>query len=335
MAALEQEGIIAQRGQRRVRTLRLPSDRPSDNAILARTIVLVSEFELRPSEFHLSSGWDASILLAAVESFHAAGYSALLTHPKRFAEASAESIASVRPAGVMLTYGPGASSHGQALLAACRNIGVPAVVYGDAPELADHDRVRSDHARGAYELTRWLISQGRRRILPFWRMSQTPGWLAAREAGYRAAMADAGLEPLPAVRTPDLTDFFWSQSQTEADFLSAVRVLLGFLIDSVGGPDPVDAIMTATDPHAVQVMAALRLLGKQPGRELPVVGYDNTYRDIAEYQWQKTPPAATVDRNVQAIARQMTALLLDRINGSAPPQPRQCDIQPTLIIPRE
>ena len=76
---------------------------------------------------------------------------------------------------------------------------LPVVVNDDGPTLSQYDRVISDHEIGAYELTSWLLGQGRRRILPLWGVDRERYWVKMREAGYQRAMREAGLEPLPAV----------------------------------------------------------------------------------------------------------------------------------------
>ncbi len=328
---LAREGLIEELGERRPRIVREVSAGQAVS-LLKRTIVLVSDVELRPKAFHLSQGWDTAIVLEALEAFQAQGYSVLAVHPDRFGETPNNALTALRPAGLMVMYGVAATPRGRELLDACRSAGTPCVVYGDLPEHSGFDRVHSDHHRGSYELTRHLIGKGCKRIVRFWRMHKTPRWLEQREAGYLQAMSEAGLEAPPPIRTPELSDFSWTHSHTASDFQNLARVLLGFLYDPMSRGDAPDALMTATDPHALQVSAALRLLGKTPGVDVQVVGYDNTYRDLIEWQWEKTPPSATVDKNNAAIAREMALLLVARIEGRLPDQPQCRAVEPRLLV---
>lgn len=330
LKTLEEEGLIADGGDRRARIV---GPRPNAAAVvLNKTVLFISDFELGLEDLHLSRGWDTHMYLFAMEHFHRQDLSVLAMHPDRFRAASAESIVALQPAGVMMFYGIAATQQGQAVLDACRDASIPVVVYCEPSECGECDRVNSDHEAGAYQLTRWLIAQGRRQILPFWRFPQMHEWLTARETGYLRAMREAGLKPLKPIRTPELPGFNWTMNNESSQNLDDLaRVLLGFLFQPLQGPTPPDAIMVATDPHAYHVNAALRLLGRQPG-EVAVVGYDNTWRDIIERDWEPVGPAATVDKQNDQIGRAMCELLLDRIAGKLPPEPQVRRVEPALVV---
>jgi DNA-binding LacI/PurR family transcriptional regulator len=251
--------------------------------------------------------------------------------------AGAEELLRASPYGLLMTYNIGESPLGQALARRCRQEGVPCVVYGDGPQLDDFDRVTSDHAAGAAALVRWLVSRGRKRILRFWRFSAERNWLSQRNIGFERAIAEAGLELLPAVRTPNLPrehDIEVPGDASRERFATLVRILAGFLLEhfSPASKDRwPDAIMVATDRHAYQVAGALRLLGVVPGRDVTLVGYDNVFEDAIERHFEAVGPAATIDKRNDRIAHQLARLLIDRGAGRVPAQPQRCAVEGELI----
>ncbi|MGF1635374.1 MAG: substrate-binding domain-containing protein [Phycisphaerae bacterium] len=93
--------------------------------------------------------------------------------------------------------------------------------------------------------------------------------------------------------------------------------------------------MTATDRHALEMAEAVRRLGLTPGREIDIVGYDNSYPFLRRKYPACPPPAATMDKNNGQIGRALCQLLLDRLEGRLPPEPQLRRIDPTLVVPGE
>lgn len=327
---LVREGLVNAQGARRPKIVQRA--RPASHPILGKSVAVFSEFPLSTSGGRTSAGWDLHIQLRALEQLQQHGYNVVSIHPAQVEQIQPADIIGMQFAGVVMLYGLAASAKGQSLLRACRDAGIPAVAYGDDPALEMHDRVSSDHERGAADLVHWLHARGCRRIQRFWRMSTNPRWLAQRDAGYERACRELGIEPLPAIRTPDLAAFFWSSGQSADDYNDLVRVLLGFLYRAIMDPPGVDAIMVATDPHAYQVASVLKLLGKVPNRDVQIVGYDNSWQDIIERQWEPHGPAATVDKNNDRVAGSMIELLQQRIAGELPPAPQIRMLDPQLIV---
>ncbi|MGC4109584.1 MAG: LacI family DNA-binding transcriptional regulator [Nocardioides sp.] len=116
-----------------------------------------------------------------------------------------------------------------------------------------------------------------------------------RLAGYRAAVAEAGVEPDESLVS--VGDF------TVQGGYAATRALLD------RRPD-VDAIFAASDLAAFGVVRALRDSGRTVGGDVAVMGFD----DIPAAAEQE-PALSTVRQPIAALGTTMTQLLLDRIQG--------------------
>jgi DNA-binding LacI/PurR family transcriptional regulator len=213
-----------------------------------------------------------------------------------------------------------------------RDRGTPVVAYGHSEGLG-FDYVTSDHAAGCEELCRWLISQGRRRILRVWEhtssQSRIPEWRRQRDIGYERAMQAAGLEVIPMLDIPAFPEAF---IQSREDFEMRARLVLGYLWGHLSGPDPVDAILALTDGPSFAVTSACRLMGKEPNRDVTIVGYDNYWQDSPNRQWEPTGPAATVDKRNIELGRELMVLLQARAEGGLPPEPQVRLLKPVLQV---
>jgi DNA-binding LacI/PurR family transcriptional regulator len=212
-----------------------------------------------------------------------------------------------------------------------RNRSVPVVAYGYAGALG-FDSVTSDHAAGCEELCNWLIQQGKRRILRVWEHplgTEIPEWRKQRDLGYENALRAAGLEVLPYIEIPALPEV---AIQTRQDFEMRARLILGYLWEHFNGPAPADAILALTDGATYPITAACRLLGKQPNRDVTIVGYDNYWQDSPHRQWESTRPAATVDKLNLDLGQELMNLLQSRLEGKLPPEPQLRLIKPELLI---
>lgn len=331
LARLQKDGLIdCSHGRiRRVaeRTGKSEPDTPRPRGLLASTIAVLAT-QPNPEQIPgFTPAWDPFIQITAAKRFEQHGYHLLNLHPRSLG-GDASPLLADPPAGVMAMHEVGESPEGRSILADLVRAGVPVVVYGDSPELAPFDHVASDHRRGAMELTRWLLARGRRRILRLWRFPQQHHWVTQRDRGYTDALAPTGCPVLPPVRTPELE----ADVEHREQFDHVVRVLAGYLYEHVvAAEEPIDALMLATDSHAVEAAAALRYLGKQPNLDIDLVGYDHVWPHLPAAQWEAVGPLATVDKNNPAIAERMVALLTDRIAGRLDDTPQLVRLAPTLI----
>lgn len=326
---LQNQGLVEQPAdgrRRRVASGRRAegSDGHSAEGVLSDTIALLSQ--RTPSAAGTTLNQVALALDAASRQIEAAGCHALLVHPTRLEQRGVGTFAAMGVKGLLVIDEVDASPMIQDLLDACRGR-VPVVVRGYGPESRKYDRVISDHEGGTYQATRWMIERGRRRILRFWRVSGNPAWLALRDAGYERAMREAGLEPLPPIVLPELPN----HGKDEAGLSHYARLYAGYLLEHVKGPEPIDAALVVTDSHAYQLNASLRLLGREPGKDVWVGGFDNLFADEPWSQWEPVGPTITVDKNNEAGGRMMVELLDQRIAGELPDEP-VCRVAPAKLI---
>ncbi|WP_426565148.1 LacI family DNA-binding transcriptional regulator [Angustibacter sp. McL0619] len=177
--------------------------------------------------------------------------------------------------------------------------GVPLVTIDPHTGPVDLPSVSSDNLTGAMLATRHLIELGHRRI----------GFLAgrpdlessrAREAGFRQAMADGGLEVDPdLVRVGDYRR-------------EAARAPATELLSHRSRPT---AVFAANDLSAMGTMDVARELGLTVPTDLSVVGFD----DIPEAA-VTTPGLTTVHQPIQQLAATAIGLLVDLMDEMAPEQ---------------
>jgi LacI family transcriptional regulator len=197
----------------------------------------------------------------------------------------------------------------QSHLARERRAGIPLVFVDRAPGLADVDVVLSDNHRGAVAATRHLLVSGHRRIGFLGDRAAIPT-LQDRRAGFRRAMADAGIVVPREHVTVDL-------GTTEAADEATARML------SVDGAPT--ALFTAQNLVTIGAIQALRRLRLQ--RSVALVGFDDfVLADLLE------PAVTVVAQDPQAIGTRAAELLFRRIDGDGTPCSRT--VVPTRLIPR-
>jgi len=151
--------------------------------------------------------------------------------------------------------------------------------------------VALDQREGAVIATRHLIELGHERIL---HLAGPPGWaeVEQRVDGYRAAMAEAGIEPLPIVHGD------WT---ADSGYAVATEVL------------PVrdfTAVFVSNDQMAIGLLHAAHELGVGVPADLSVVGFD----DFPEAR-HATPPLTTVRQEFGALGDAAITRLVSIIEG--------------------
>ena len=272
------------------------------------------------SDLATAPGWsDEFLALDVARRLSLMGRHVSLLNADSLPDGGLDAVFEARPGAMVVTNAVNGDPLALAALARCREAGIPAVTYGNAPELRDYDRAYSDHRAGSRELTRWLLARGRRRIVPFFPFIPAKFWGRERLEGYAEAMREAGLEPLPAK-----TFSLWGiQAETPAEHFRvhealAVSALLSLRRD---GGDP-DALLCLTDGWAKPVLAAIRDLGLVPNRDILVAGYDNMTRGAAFDDFETERPAVTVDKHNERSAEDIATLVAARMDGSLPPEPQ-------------
>ena len=188
---------------------------------------------------------------------------------------------------------------------------IPIVAIDPHMGRADLPTVESDSFGGGLEATRYLIELGHRRV----------GFLAGRpdlrsaslrEAGYRRALADAGL-----VFDPSLIEI----GRYEIDAArSAARTLLGMA-------NPPTAVFAANDLSALGLLEVAAELGRRVPEDLSVIGFD----DIPESS-QRAQPLSTIRQPMQRLGAVAVDMLLTLLSGEIPAQTRV--LLPTRLVIR-
>lgn len=154
--------------------------------------------------------------------------------------------------------------------------------------------VDSDNYAGAVLATNYLLSLGHRRI---GHISGRPDLESARlrEAGFRVAMADAGVavdERLVRVGGFRME----STAGTAAELLSL--------------PDRPTAVFAGNDLSAISTMDVARTLGLTIPDDLSVIGFDNVPESALA-----NPPLTTIAQPLQRMGAEALCLLIDMVAG--------------------
>jgi LacI family transcriptional regulator len=176
--------------------------------------------------------------------------------------------------------------------------------------LADLPSITADNRRAARAAVEHLIRLGHRRIAHIAGMPVF-GCAHEREAGYREAMAAAGLAAEAIV--------------VGGDHLrrTGFRVTQALL----ASPRPPTAVFCACDDTALGAMDAARSLGLTVGRDLACVGFNDT-RAAAE----ASPPLTTVHQPLSEFGRRATDRLLDWLETGGPSSPRREVLTCHLVV---
>lgn len=186
------------------------------------------------------------------------------------------------------------------------------VVYGGRP-VRERERayyVDVDNTAGGYAATTYLIERGHRRIATISGPVSMPAAVDRLE-GYRAALADAGLEPGP-VEDGDFT----------ADGGAAA---MQRIIDS--GRTDIDAVFVASDLMARGALGALARAGIRVPDDIAIMGFDDS--PVAT---SVTPALTTMRQPSHEQGVRMADVLLSLLAGGTPPHVTVLD---TALVVRE
>jgi LacI family transcriptional regulator, galactose operon repressor len=179
----------------------------------------------------------------------------------------------------------------------------------DHPRLHCH-RVLTDDELVGRMATEHLLAQGRRSVA---HIAGPPITHARRrEAGYLAALRDAGIEPRD--------EWIARGGFMDADGYTAMQQLLQL-------DPPIDAVFAANDPAAIGAMRAIWEAGLTVPGDIAVVGAG----DIAHGDLLRVP-LTTVGWAKEELGRRAAELILDQITGHSDGSFRRVLMPPRLII---
>lgn len=186
----------------------------------------------------------------------------------------------------------------------------PPIVLLKAEPSAEFSTISVDNRGGAMMATRHLLALGRRRI---GHIGGPPTWREARDRadGWRAALAEAGVEPGP------MTSGDWSSA-------SGARAFADVLAQA---PD-LDGVFVANDQMALGLLHVAHARGVPIPDEIAVVGFDGLVEG-AEF----TPSLTTIGQPLRELGRLAVRELLSSINDEGgPPGVRNVTLATELIL---
>ncbi len=195
------------------------------------------------------------------------------------------------------------------------------VYYGaDLPPLVMMDRdtpalptdfVTSDNHGGASLALSHLLALGHRRIVCL--THDVVGLLpvAERIQGYHDTLLGAGADPMAPWVLPTAAELSPASALRLSDDPDSEP--MRFLIRRLAAERPT-ALFAVNDLVALLALRAARALQLRVPDDLSVIGFDDV-----EFSAFMAPPLTTVAQNFHAIGRRSFELLLERMNGAAPP----------------
>jgi DNA-binding LacI/PurR family transcriptional regulator len=194
-----------------------------------------------------------------------------------------------------------------------RSAGVPLVVVG-ASELPGFPIIDVDNQQGGYDATRHLLEHGHERIATIVGPRDWPS-AAARLAGYRRALQEAGLEEDPALveYVPD-----WGLESGQAAAARLLERAASFT-----------ALFAQSDLIALGAIRQLRSARRRVPDDVSVVGYDDL--PVADFV---EPSLTTVHQPMQEVGALAAGLLLDQLTGVATLEPGARSL-PAVLVARD
>lgn len=169
---------------------------------------------------------------------------------------------------------------------------IPVALIDRKDEKYPFVNISTDNHRAGYEITRHLLTAGRRRIVHITSNSSSPVFDALR-AGYEEAMKTSGL--------PVKDHYVIPCGLTGQDGMDAIGTLWR-------RQEKPDAIFTAGDECAAGCITALRQKGISVPRQIAIAGFGNDPVSLTT-----DPPLTTVDYPASHIGRAAIGQLIDRL----------------------
>lgn len=264
----------------------------------------------------LANPFFAEFAAGVDEALGAKGYVTLLGSSGESAQRQRQVLGSLmehNPAGVILSPAEGSAF---ADLETVIGRHTPLLVFnrevaGSASKGFLYDFIGLDNRAGARAATELLLAQGHRRIA-FYGGHADSSSCRQRRAGYREAMAAAGLE------VPDA----WMIETAPTRLEGNARAGLLF----ADGATPTAAVCY-NDAVALGLMLGLVREGRQPGVDFAVTGFD----DIPEAA-VGVPPLTTISTDPRERGRQAAAMVVER--AAHPGMARRTSVVPALLTQR-
>lgn len=190
-------------------------------------------------------------------------------------------------------------------------VGFPFVTFGRTDTPDEHPWVDVDGRAGVRQAVAHLVAAGHRDIaLIGWPEGSLAG--DERAAGYRLGLEDAEIT---------VGDELTVRVENEvAAGTEAMERLLGL-------DQPPTAVVAVQDALALGAMSAIRDAGLEVGRQVAVVGFDDT--PSAAFS---APPLSSIRQPMEAVGVLVVEMLLEHLDEAAAPTPYGEMLAPELVI---
>ena len=185
------------------------------------------------------------------------------------------------------------------------------VRWGSVNESQPGLTIGCDNRRGGFEITRHLLSLGRRHIAFIGTASKSFPEFLDRYDGYRQALVEAG----PAAGAP-----------LQADAISSEEAGYAAMLDLAGRGEPIDGLVAASDLIAIGAMRALSQLGRSAPGDVAVTGFDNI--TAANFTH---PPLTTVAQEPNSAGVALVETLIRSIRN----EPNVQSLLPVRVVVRK
>lgn len=264
------------------------------------------------------SSFDSNLLIGVERELKTHGYRVLFCHSERRLEEENELLAALireRVEGIMIW--PVQSDDLDRELFRLSVRGFPLVLMDRTFPYLEADAALADNTAGAYAATKHLIELGHRKISFLARPYLHLLPIAERLAGYRQALRDARLKPLPPLLVGEALEP--STGYALRTYANATGPDIEALCEVLTQPDRPTAIFAMNDLMALLALRAAALSGLTVPDDLSMVGFDDL--DVVS---QLQVPLTTVAQNPLDLGAAAAELLLDRLDGyrGAPRQRR-------------
>ena len=223
----------------------------------------------------------------------------------------AHTLFSNRVDGLILSIGMATQSYDHLKLFSERNI--PLVFFDRIVEEIPAHKIVIDDFGGAYRATQHLIEQGRKKVAHIGGPLNLQIY-AKREAGYRQAISDAGLQINE--------DLILHNSLTREDGLNAIKRILQT-------KERPDAIFCANDTTALSAIIHLKEKGIKIPEDIAIVGFSNE-----PFSELVTPSISTIKQPGFEMGQKAAELLIKQIGSKVKPKNYQTIMMETELIVR-
>jgi LacI family transcriptional regulator len=222
--------------------------------------------------------------------------------------AAVDALRTRRVDGLVVVPSSGDEAAGH--LGAVARSGIPLVLLDRHVPGLETDTVMVDNAAGAARAVRHLLDLGHRRL---GMVCDMPGIASTAErlAGYRRALAGAGIPP-----DDGLVSI--GDSTQEGGRAAATKLL--------SRPDRPTAVFTANNFMTAGTMRAVRALGLRIPDDLALVGFDDL-----DWTTLVDPPVTVIAQPVAELGHRVAERLLARIDGEDGP-PRRIRLRTRLVV---